>query len=185
MAKSLEYYMEMIPDHRNPQGTMYPIGALLTMIVLANMAGCYGYREMANYMGNNVEDFKRIFRLKHGVPKHVSLRTFVMNLDYNALVSAFRQWCAQFITLEAGDRYSIDGKGLNSTVENCHDSQQNYKTMVSMFCERTGLVRDTEMIELKKSNEIGAAQEMLNRLEDKGIIVTADALHCQKKRFVR
>ncbi len=182
MTKSLEYYMNSVPDHRNPQGTMYPIGALLTMMVLANMSGCYGYREMAGYMKDNVKDFKRIFNLKHGVPKHVSLRTFIMKLNYNALVSAFRLWCAQFITLELGDRYSVDGKGLNSTVENCHDSQQNYKSMVSLFCEKTGLVRDVEMIELKKSNEIGAVQQMLNRLEDKGIIITADALHCQKKR---
>lgn len=173
--------MNSVPDHRNAQGTMYPIGALLTMIVLANMAGCYGYREMANYMKDNIEDFNRIFKLKHGVPKHVSLRTFIMKLDYDSLVNVFRLWCAQFVTLELGDRCSIDGKGLNSTVENCHDSQQNYKSMVSLFCERTGLVKDVEMIELKKSNEIGAAQQMLTRLEDKGIMITADALHCQKK----
>ena len=71
---------------------------------------------------------------------------------------------------------------MNSTVENCHDSTQNYKSMVSIFCQKSGIVVNTELIELKKSHEIGAVQLMLGQLKAKGIILTGDALHCQKKR---
>ena len=182
MTHTLEYYLDSIPDHRRKQGLMYDKNSLLIMMILANMSGCYGYREMANYMENNVSDFVNIFNLKHGVPKHVSLRSFIMHLDFNLLLECFRRWCNQFVSFEEGEVYSIDGKIMSSTVENCHDSKQSYKSMISLFCAKTGLVSDTEMIELKKTHEIGAAQQMISRLKAKGIIITADALHCQKKQ---
>lgn len=181
MNNSLEYYLEQVPDHRRAQGLMHKKVPLLMMIIIANMSGCYGYREMAEYMKNNIKAFSKLYELKHGVIKHVALRTFIMKLDFNAFLKAFREWGNQFIKLEDSDIVSIDGKGLNSTVENSHDASQNYKSMVSLFCERTGLVKDVEMIELKKNHEIGAAQLLIGRLESKGIIITADALHCQKK----
>lgn len=183
MHKTLEYFMNKVPDWRSNHGTMYPAGSLLMMMILANMSGWHGYREMAKYMESNEEYFTKKFNLKHGVPKHVSLRTFIMNLDFDELLSCFRLWCNQFVNLEVGDVVSLDGKGLNSTVENCHNSLQNYKSMVSMFCEKTGVVVDAELIEMKKSHEIGAAQLLIGRLGSKGVLITADALHCQKKRL--
>ncbi len=181
MNHSLEYFLKQVPDHRRAQGLMHQKVPLLMMIVLSNMAGCYGYREMASYMKDNYKSFKELYELKHGVIKHVALRTFIQKLDFKALLKAFREWSNQFIELEEGDIVSIDGKGLKSTVENSHDASQNYKSMVSLFCEKTGLIKDTEMIELKKNHEIGAAQSLIGRLEAKGIIITTDALHCQKK----
>lgn len=182
MSKSLEQFLDLIPDHRNTQGLMYQKTPLLLMIVVANMSGCYGYREMAKYMEYNLKDFNEIFNLKHGVPKHVSLRTFIQKLNFDKLQESFRSWCNQFNEYNDGDIYHIDGKGMNSTVEHCHDSRQNYKAMVSLFCERSGLVTDTELIETKKSHEGGAARLIIERLQGKGLVITMDALHCQKKR---
>ena len=179
--KTLYYFLDQVPDHRRPQGIMYQKVPLLMMMILSNMSGCYGYREMANYMDNNLEDFDSMFELKHGTPKHVALGKFVKKLNFEALLKAFRAWAIQFVNIESGDVLSYDGKGLNSTVVNCHDSEQNYKSMVSLFCHKTGLVVDAEMIEMKKSHEIGAAQKMIGRLQVKGITLIGDALHCQKK----
>ena len=183
MTKALGHYLDLIPDHRRKEGLMYPKVPLLIMIVLANMSGCYGYREIARFMKHNLEDFKQLYKLKHGVPKHVSLRTFIQKLNFDELQNAFRLWSNQFVQYEHGDLFSIDGKGLNSTVKNCHDSDQNYKAMVSLFCEKTGIVADTELIETKKSHEGGAARAIIERLQGKGIIITMDALHCQKKLY--
>lgn len=182
MTKSLEDYLSEVPDHRRAQALKHKKVPLLMMIVLANMSGCHGYREMALYMKINISEFKKLYELKHGVIQHVALRSFIMKLDFKALLEAFREWSNQFIEIKEGEVLCIDGKGLNSTVENCHNSLQSYKSMVSLFCERTGIVKDAELIELKKSHEIGAAQLLIDRLESKGIILTADALHCQKKQ---
>ena len=184
MKFPLEHFLSSIPDHRRAQGLMHQKEPLLIMIILANMSGCYGYREMANFMKNNIADFKELFELKYGVPKHVSLRTFIQKLNFTELLKAFRAWADQFVDMGPGEVYSFDGKGLNSTVENSHNSEQNFKSMVSLFCHRTGLVADTEMIELKKNHEIGAVQQMIERLQDKGITLIGDALHCQKKQQV-
>jgi hypothetical protein len=182
MQQSLEYFLAQVPDHRRKQAMLHQKVPLLVMMVLANMSGCYGYREMANFMDDNIEAFKQMYELKHGVPQHVSLRTFILQLNFPELLKAFRSWADQYVEYKEGEFYSFDGKGMNSTVENCHDSAQNYKSMVSIFCQKTGMVVNTELIELKKSHEIGAVQFMLGQLKAKGIILTGDALHCQKKR---
>lgn len=181
MKHPLEHFLSAIPDHRRAQGIMHQKVPLLMMIILANMSGCYGYREMANFMKNNIADFNTLYELKYGVPKHVSLRTFMQKLNFLELSNAFRKWADQFIDMSPGKVYSFDGKGMNSTVENSHNSEQSYKSMVSIFCHKTGLVADAEMIEVKKSHEIGAVQHMIGRLQDMGIILIGDALHCQKK----
>lgn len=184
MSHSLEHFLLAIPDHRRSQGLMHQKVPLLMMIILANMSGCYGYLEMACFMKNNSIHFNELYQLKYGVPKHVSLRTFIRKLNFLELSNAFRNWADQFVDMGSGNVFSFDGKGMNSTVENCHNSEQNYKCMVSIFCHKTGLVIDTEMIELKKSHEIGAVQKMIERLQDKGITLIGDSLHCQKKQQV-
>lgn len=183
--KSLVELLEQVPDHRRAQGMKHPKVPLLLMIILANISGSYGYREMAQYMKQNEQTFKKMFSLKHKVIKHVALRTFIQKLDFDSLVEIFRRWMKQFIIFEADsleDRtYHIDGKALNSTVNNCHDSLQNYYSLVSLFNGKTGIVHDMEKMELKKDHEIAAAQKLIERIEMKGIVITADALHCQKK----
>lgn len=181
MTHPLEYFLDLVPDPRRAQGVIHQKVPLLMMIIMANMAGSYGYREMAAYMKNNLAQFKNLFELKHGVMKYVALRTFIMNLDFERLSAAFKSWADQFIEMSPGEAYSFDGKGLNSTVTNSHNAEQNYKSMVSLFSHKTGLVVDVEMIEIKKSHEIGAVQKMISRLEVKGITLIGDALHCQKK----
>jgi len=77
---------------------------------------------------------------------------------------------------------SIDGKVLGSTVTNSNNSAQNYKSIVSMFIKEKGIILTTKGYENKKDNEIQTARDLIETLEIKGITMTLDALHCQKKR---
>jgi hypothetical protein len=182
MGKSLLYYLDQVPDHRPNSGTRHPFDAVLTMSILSIMSGFNGYREIATFMDANKPCFEEMFNLKHGVPKHVSLRTFFMNLNFDALNSAFFQWANEYVPIKEGEWLAIDGKCIGSTVTDPHDSKQNFVSLVSMFLQKTGTVVKAARYQSKKTGEIGVVQQLIEQLHVKGIVITLDAMHCQKKR---
>ncbi len=78
---------------------------------------------------------------------------------------------------------SIDGKVLCSTVSDVNNCKQNFQSIVSAFCSSKDIVVLCKDYENNKSNEIKAAQDLIDQLEIKGITMTLDALHCQKKQL--
>ena len=80
------------------------------------------------------------------------------------------------------DWFSIDGKGIGSTSSDAFTVNQNFKSMVSMFAHKMGIVLRSNNYENKNRSEIHSVQELISHLEQRGIVLTLDALHCQKKQ---
>ena len=178
--KTLISYLKEVKDHRRAQGQRTPMVAFLEMIVLAGMSGHFGFRAMSRFIKDNEAFFVERYNLEHGTPTYTTLRNFTKELDYKELCNSLYNWSIQFLTKE--EWIEIDGKAIRSTVTEEHSSRQNYKSMVSMFCDRKGIVINAISIENKKAHEGAAARELIEQCELKGITFTMDALHCQKKR---
>lgn len=178
--KSLYECLNVVKDHRRAQGQRTPMSAFLEMIVLAGMSGHFGFRPISRFITKNEAFFVERYKLEHGTPAYATLRNFTKELDYKSLCSSLLAWGSQY--LEQEEWISIDGKAIGSTVTDCHDSQQNFKSMVSMFCNKKGIVINSLSIEMKKDHEGQAARDLIALCELKGITFTMDALHCQKKR---
>lgn len=54
--------------------------------------------------------------------------------------------------------------------------------MVSVFSRIRGIILSSRQYTNSKDSEIPTAQELIKELEQKGMVLTLDALHCQKKR---
>lgn len=180
--KSMYSCLQKVKDHRRSQGKRTPMAAFLEMIVLAGMSGHFGFRPISRFITNNKDFFEARYNLAHGTPSYTTLRNFTKGLNYRDLCDALNSWSSQFLDKE--DWLAIDGKCMNSTVVNKHDSKQNYKSMVSLFCNKKGLVINSISIENKnkQENEGNAARDLIDQCELKGITFTMDALHCQKKQ---
>ncbi len=178
--KSLYECLNNVEDHRRPQGQRTPMCAFLEMIILAGMSGHFGFRPIARFIETNEAFFVDRYKLQHGTPSYTTLRNFTKQLDYKKMCTSIFQWGSQY--LEKEDWIAIDGKAIGSTVTNSHDSKHNYKSMVSMFCNKKGIVVNTLSIVTKKENEGQAARELIEQCELKGVTFTMDALHCQKKQ---
>ncbi len=178
--QGLSYFIKQIPDHRRRQGTRHPFHPFITMIILANLGGYHGLNEMTRFIKDNGEYFKKLFNLRV-VPGYTILRTFCAEVSFDAINQAFYNWASQHV--EAKDWFSIDGKGLNSTVSDPSTANQNFKSLVSLFGHKLGIVLRSNSYENKKSSEICCAQELISQLEQKGLVLTLDALHCQKKQL--
>lgn len=177
--RSLSEFITAIPDHRRAQGTRHPFHAFISMIVLANLNGYHGLNEMTRFIKANADFFERTFKLPHGVPGYTILRTFCMNLNFQLINEAFYKWASQYV--HTHEWCSLDGKGLASTASDPFTSQQNFKSIVSLFTHETGIVVRSNHFENKKQSEIHCAQDLIAQLEQKGMVLTLDAIHCQKK----
>ena len=175
-------HLSKIEDPRRLEGQRYPLVPFLLMLIMGIMSGRYGYREQAKFMLSHCQSFTELFKLKHGTPSHVTIRTFLRQLPYTELNAVFESWASDFIGLLPQDWLSADGKALKSTVEGGEASWQNFVSLVSLFHQRTSTVLATQRIENGKESEIPALQNLLERLGITQSMLTVDALHCQKKR---
>jgi hypothetical protein len=80
-------------------------------------------------------------------------------------------------SLAKGGVIAIDGKSLKGAYEKGEKSSP--KMMVSAYA--TGLRLTLATVSAKDRNEVDAAHEVIGLIDLKGKIVTADALHCNRR----
>ncbi|HEX8529197.1 MAG TPA: transposase family protein [Cytophagales bacterium] len=95
MSTNLLSFLSKVPDPRGKAGRRHPLPSLLAMVVLGNLSGYYGYRELARFMQRHAWEFVRLFGFKHGVPGHVTIRDVLGKLDFEALQQQFQAWLSQ------------------------------------------------------------------------------------------
>ena len=178
---SLYECFEQLEDPRKSSGLRTPLAALLCMITMSYLSGFTGYRPVGTFMKSNQESFKKMFNLKHPPIGKTQLRTVMQTLDFKSINKMFYQWMKNFVTIEPGEWLSGDGKALGSTLKDAHGNAQEYELMVRLFSQKLGIVTHAATTK-SKSTELKAMQALLKELKLKGVIITLDALHCQKKQ---
>lgn len=177
----LESYFKEIPDIRRKQGTRYNLAKLLTVIVVSILNNALGYREIARFMKNNLSELQEHFGWeREQTPSHEKIRTVLNSLDVEAVNKAFIQWVNDNITLDQEDWIAFDGKAIRSTLTDYDSSSQDFINMVTAFNHRLQVSLDQESFQNKKSHEGSAINNILDRLNQVGLVITMDALHCQK-----
>jgi len=147
------------------------------------MSGRCRYREIAAFAAANQKELLKFFRLKRTrLASHVTFREVLKGVDFNTVIAVFHQWAVQYVTLEPEEWVAVDGKALASTVTDAHSSYQKFVSLVSVFSHKRGQVIGAALIDTQKSNEITAVQDLIQTLDVHGVVLTLDALHCQKKR---
>ena len=85
--------------------------------------------------------------------------------------------------MEPREWVAIDGKSIKSTVDRENSDYQNFVTLVSVYSQQQGVVLASAAFEHKSSSELKVVQSLLEALHLQDIVVTLDALHCQKKQY--
>jgi len=181
--KTLFEYLLEVKDFRRAQGKRISLAAFLEMVVLAGMSGHFGINGISRFFKNNEAYFIDRYNLSHGVPSQGTIFNNLKTISQDGMNTALSKWMKQYVSSKDDLWVAIDGKALASTVVDQHGSQQNYKSMVSLFSQKMGVVLGAVSIENKKAHEGQAARDLINLLELKGLTFTMDALHCKKKQL--
>lgn len=182
---TLVEYLAQVPDFRRREGRRYPLPTLLVMIIMAILSGQYGYREIARFLKANRDELVAHLGLKRKrMPSHVTIRTVLMKLDFEALNKAFEHWAQTHLQVASGDWISVDAKAIGSTVTDYDNAYQDFVSLVSAFAQEQGTVLAMARYHNKDTSEVPLTRTlitaMVEALDLEGVVFTLDALHCKK-----
>ena len=172
---SLMCCLKEVDDPRKPSnGTLHDFVEILVIAMAAVLSDCETVEDIAFWGRNKKSWLRRFLVLKNGVPSEETFLRVFRALDPKQFEVAFRRWVAEVVGALKGS-VAVDGK----TVRGPGSGGETAIHMVSVFATELGVVLGQEKV-AAKSNEITAIPELLQALYIKGLLITVDAMGCQR-----
>lgn len=182
-SSNLLDYLAQIKDPRRLQGQRHELQIILLITLMSIMSGYIGYRPIGDFMKRNKEDLLATLKpKKRRLPSFDVIRQVLIGIDFEQFSKQFHAWAKQYINISKNEWVSIDGKAIGGTVTNSSTLDQNFVSLVSLYCSKKKLVLGNAQVSNSKESEIPVVQQLIEALNLQGVIFTLDALHCQKKR---
>lgn len=172
-----------VPDPRRPQGTRFPVPALLALAVTALLANHLSVLAIAEWAAAQPGDLLQRLGFPGGVTPHQStLHRLFRRLDPVALTTALAQSRAQNPPADRGSEgVAIDGKVQRGRLR--FDAEGVAVHAVSAVVHDTGAVLAQLPVTHqgdKAEAEPTVAPALIARLDWRGRVLTGDALYCQR-----
>ena len=182
-APLMTFLNELTDPRRRANSCEHNFIDILVIAVCAIICGADTWAEMQEF-GEEKEDWFRSFlELPNGIPSHDTFyRTFCM-LNPDKFQECFTRWVKsaypEALDMPDGDTeiIPIDGKAIKGS--RGKGKGKKAVIMVSAWSSRLSLVLGQKKVD-KKSNEITAIPQLLEAIDLKGCMITADAISCQK-----
>ena len=174
--------LEEVADPRRRQGTRYPLAHLLLFSVLAVLAGATSYRGIVTFLAVHRDRLGRVYGVRlRRAPAVNTLRNLFLALDPQALAAAFRRHARHLGEARPdGPRaVALDGKTLRRSFDRLHDRAAAH--VLGAFAADTALILGHQEVPDVPA-EVQAVQAMIRDLGLRGVVLTVEALHCQKNR---
>ena len=171
----LEHFVDL-EDPRQQAKVLYPLDEVLLLCLLAVLAGCDGWVEIAKFGEKKLDLLRRFRPYKHGTPSHDQLGDIFAVLDAVQFERCFIAWASSLTGL-GSDIIAIDGKTLRRSYQESGAKAPIH--MISAWAARQNLVLGQAKV-ADKSNEIVAIPKLLDLLTIEGATVTIDAMGCQR-----
>ena len=175
----IEELKEGIKNIKEPRRTRYGnIRHKLEDIIIIGLCtiicGGEDFADMEAFGKSRQEYLLKFLELPNGIPDSDTFRRVFEKLNPSELSSCLINW----ISAERTKRgvVAIDGKTICGSGNNNHSAYH----VVSAFVAENQLTLGEICVE-EKTNEIKAVPELLDMIDVKGDIVTADAMSCQRK----
>jgi predicted transposase YbfD/YdcC len=177
----VECFLEIV-DPRIERTKRHLLSDILTLAVLAVIAGAEGWEDIEEFGHSKHAWLKQYLSLPNGIPSHDTIGRVFRSLKPGEFNAALSQWMQTLHEQLGFQQIAIDGK----TLRRSHDrsSLRGALHLVSAWSVANQFVLGQEATDAK-SNEITAIPKLLQMLELKGAIVTIDAMGCQKEIAAR
>jgi predicted transposase YbfD/YdcC len=178
---SFRLFFREVPDPR-AGNAQHPLWELLFVAFAAVLCGAESCQDMADFGVAKKDSLRRFLALRHGIPSHDTFSRVFRLLDPAAFEASFRKFMAAFaVNMEApsseADVVAIDGKSLSCAFE--AGARTTPLHLVTAWGTRNRLVLGQQVAPGR--NEVEGALQLVAMLDLDGTIVTADALHGNRK----
>jgi hypothetical protein len=164
-------------DPRKRRGVRHKIESILATGICAVLAGARNLTAMAEWSADQPKETLLRLGSKRGKPpSERTYRRIFGSIDVEELDRRTGHWLQEQQRLQAGTGLALDGK----TACGSADGEKAATHLLSAVVHGSGVVVGQVAVE-SKTNEITRVEPLLDSLDIKGVVVTADALHTQKK----
>jgi len=167
-----------ISDRRKRRGIRHPLQSILAMATCAVLAGQRSFAAMAEWARDQSKEVLMKLGSRYGRPP--SERTFRRVLkrlvDVEEVDEKLGLWVARQQAVLKGVGVAIDGKTLRGS----RDGENKAVHLLSAVVHGSGVVVAQRRVP-DKTNEITNVEPLLSEVDLRGAVVTADAMHAQKK----
>lgn len=175
--------LKQIPDHRDIKGQKYLLWVVLFMSLMGSLCGYIGYRPLADFAALHQAQLEELLELPtaKSTPSYSTFRRILLAVEPSSLAAVFNVWALGTMPLLLNRLLSIDGKSIKCTSSGGNTHSQNFTSLVSVYDDESAGVVQIQIMENKKSSEIGVAQNLISELANlpSGQIFSLDALHTQ------
>lgn len=169
--------LEDFPDTRKRRGIRHKVESILATALCAVLAGARSFVAIGEWAAEQPpETLKRLGSRRGKPPSERTYRRVLGSIDVEELDRRTGRWMAEQRRIQAGEGLALDGK----TVRGSGDGDQDALHLLSAIVHREGTVVAQVAVE-SKTNEITKVEPLLEDLDIKGAVVTADALLTQRK----
>jgi predicted transposase YbfD/YdcC len=180
---SIYHQFQTLADMRKRRGVRYPLAVLLTIAVMAKLAGYSGARAIADWAALRADVLAELFDLPR--PRMPHLTTWIRVFGHAVVLEAFEQVVAQISapvsTAEVPARGSrhvcLDGKTLRGTIPLGHTRGVH---LLAAYHADQGVVLAQLAVDAK-ANEIVVAPQVLNQVDLTGVVVSGDAMFTHRR----
>ena len=183
--KELKEKSMMLNDKRQKGKVTYKIWDIVVVTILAVLADCNEWEEIADYAKDKKEFLKTFLKLTGGIPSAKTYERVISILDSNELNKIFVEFIKDIQFME--DKYfkdilSFDGKVDKGSARNKGYMVDETKPLnvLNVYSDKLQMCIEQEIIE-EKTNEITAIPKVIKRLDLTNVICTWDALNTQKE----
>lgn len=177
-SDGLIHKLSQLPDPRHRRGIRHSQLSVLACAICAVLCGARNFLAIGEWVANQPQTvLKRLgcrlhpTRRRYIAPSEATLRRTLQSINPDLLDQVINDWLCRQCDKQA---IAVDGKTLRGS------GSENAKPihLMSALLHKEGIVIAQNQVD-SKSNEITAFKPLLDPLDLKGVVVTADAIHAQ------
>ena len=182
--KELKEKSKMLKDERQNGKIVYKIWDIVVVVILAVLADCNEWEEIADYARDKKDFLKKFLKLTGGIPTAKTYERVISLIDSQELNKIFVDFIKDIQFMD--DIYFKDILSFDGKVDKGSSRKKGYiveetkpLNVLNVYSDKLQMCIDQEMIE-EKTNEITAIPDVIKRLDLTNVICTWDALNTQK-----
>ncbi len=189
---SLVEALAAVPDPRDARGVRHGVLAVLLLGACAVLAGARSFAAVAEYAHDAGHAVLEVLGVGAVVPHESTIRRVLQQLDPLALETALQGWVLAQLAARAPERgvpareqrrvFALDGKSVRGARTRGVDDPDTPGTaphLVSVIDQASGVVLGQVQVP-EKGSELGAFTTVLDPLDLREVLITADALHTHR-----
>jgi len=164
-------------DKRKDINKEYQLEDIVFLTMAALLSGATGWKAIEIFGRAQIDWLRQYQAFTNGIPTRHSIGRIIRGIEPKSFVNSFVQWVNQVRSSQGNQQIAFDGKVLTGSGK--RTDKHALQLMTAMLVEE-GLViyqKETDC----KTNEIPMMQKMLESMNIKGHVITADAMYCQTK----